>query len=77
MPTFLFHSPGIIVKIIGMDYSTHGRPCYDYHICRSLANKMLLFAFKAANSFFMINISPSLLPTIFWMLPKKRANNIQ
>jgi len=51
MPTFLFHSPGIIVKIIGMDYSTHGRPCYDYHICRSLANKMLLFAFKAANSF--------------------------
>ena len=36
MTTFLFHPPGITVKIIGTDCSTHGRSCYAHHICGSL-----------------------------------------
>jgi len=32
MSTFLFHPPGITVKIIGMDCGTHGRSCYAHHI---------------------------------------------
>jgi len=36
MSTFLFHPPGITVKIIGTDCGTHGRSCYAHHICGSL-----------------------------------------
>jgi len=36
MSTFLFHPPGITVKIIGMDCSPHGRSCYAHHFCGSL-----------------------------------------
>jgi len=36
MSTFLFHPPGITVKVIGTDCSTHGRSCYAHHICGSL-----------------------------------------
>ena len=36
MSTFLFHPPGITVKIISTDCSTHGRSCYAHHICGSL-----------------------------------------
>jgi len=30
------HPPGINIKIIGMNCSTHGRLCYDHHISGSL-----------------------------------------
>jgi len=36
MSTFLFHPPGITVKIIGTDCSTHGRSCYAHRICTSV-----------------------------------------
>jgi len=35
MPTFVFHTPGITVKVIGMDCSTHGRSCCVHHACGS------------------------------------------
>jgi len=32
MSTFLFHTPGITIKIIRTDCGTHGRSCYAHHI---------------------------------------------
>jgi len=36
MPTFVFHPPGITVKIIGMECNTHGMRCCAHHTCGSL-----------------------------------------
>ena len=36
MSAFLFHPPGITVKIIGTDCSTNGRSCYGHQSCGSL-----------------------------------------
>ena len=46
MPTFLFHPPGITIKIIGTDFSTHSRSCYDHHICWSLLSEDVFVRFS-------------------------------
>jgi len=46
MSSFLFHPPGITVKIIGMDCCTHGRSCYDHHISGSLLTENVVVSFR-------------------------------
>jgi len=46
MSTFIFHPPGITVKIIGMDSGTHGRSYYAHHICGSLLTLDMVVRFQ-------------------------------
>jgi len=64
MSTFLFHPPGITVKIIGMDCSTHGRSCYVHHICGHCLLWMWLFVSKDSRSLLMAKRGLSLWPTM-------------
>jgi len=45
MPTFVFYPPGITVRIVGMDDSTHGRSCCEHHIYGSLLSEDVIFCF--------------------------------
>ena len=46
MSTFLFHPPGITVKIIGKDCGRHGRSCYAHYICGSLITLDVVVRFQ-------------------------------
>ena len=46
MSNFLFHPPGITTKSIGIDCSTHGRSCYEHHICGSLLAEDVVIHFR-------------------------------
>jgi len=46
MSTFVYHPPGITLKVIGTDLSTHSRSCYDHHICGSLLAEDVVVRFR-------------------------------
>jgi len=65
MNAFLFHPPGITVKIIETDCSTHTRWWYYHHICGSLLAEDFLLIFEGYRFLLMTKRSPSSSPTIF------------
>jgi hypothetical protein len=63
MPTFVFLPHGIKVKIIGIEFSTHARSCYEHCICGYWFQKKLLLNFKSCRFLLTLKRSQSLLLT--------------
>jgi len=46
MTTFLFHPPGLKVKIIRTECGMHGRSCYAHNLCGSLLAEDVVINFR-------------------------------
>jgi len=67
MSTFLFHPPGITLKIVGTDCGTHGRSCYAHNICGSLLAENVVICLRVLQIVLMAKRDWSLQPTMFQM----------
>ena len=67
MSSFLFHPPGITVKIIEIHCGMHSRSCYAHHICGSLLTEDVAVCFRRLKTLLMAKRGQSSPPSMFWM----------